>query len=180
TGRSAALAGHEAAGKTGTTQDYHDAWFVGFTHDYVAAVWVGNDDSKPMRNVTGGSLPAEIWKTTMTTAEQGLPATPLDKSPPQAPENYADTSLYGDTEQGVAVDSGNSDASIENVPEPQAPSQGDNNEPGQRRNFFDWLFGRQQGQRPAVPASSSPPPPPPGPPPPPPPENAGDNGDDNR
>src|SRR6204780_933267 len=73
-GRGAALAGHEAAGKTGTTQDYHDAWFVGFTTDYVAGVWVGNDDSSPMKTVTGGSLPAEIWKAGMTVAEKALPS----------------------------------------------------------------------------------------------------------
>jgi len=74
TGRGAALWSHEAAGKTGTTQDYHDAWFVGFTADYVAGVWVGNDDSSPMRGVTGGSLPAAIWREVMTAAEKGLPA----------------------------------------------------------------------------------------------------------
>ena len=57
-----------AAGKTGTTQDYRDAWFVGFTDDYVAAVWVGNDDNSPMKNVGGSSLPAEIWRKVMLAA----------------------------------------------------------------------------------------------------------------
>ncbi|HEY0267525.1 MAG TPA: PBP1A family penicillin-binding protein, partial [Rhizomicrobium sp.] len=61
TGGYASLHGREAAGKTGTTQDSHDAWFVGFTTDYVAAAWVGNDDSSPTRGVTGGTLPAQIW-----------------------------------------------------------------------------------------------------------------------
>ena len=51
-----------AAGKTGTTQDYRDAWFVGFTDEYVIAVWVGNDDNSPMKGITGGTLPADIWK----------------------------------------------------------------------------------------------------------------------
>src|SRR5580658_6145627 len=87
TGRGAALTGHQAAGKTGTTQDYHDAWFVGFTTDYVAGVWVGNDDSSPMKTVTGGSLPAAIWKDVMTAAEKGKPAKLLDMSPPQAPND---------------------------------------------------------------------------------------------
>ena len=73
TGGYASLHGREAAGKTGTTQDSHDAWFVGFTTDYVAAAWVGNDDSSPTRGVTGGTLPAYIWRDTMLAAEQGLP-----------------------------------------------------------------------------------------------------------
>ena len=62
TGRAAALDGETVAGKTGTSQDYRDAWFVGFTDTLVAGVWVGNDDGAPMKAVTGGSLPAEIWK----------------------------------------------------------------------------------------------------------------------
>lgn len=61
TGRRAKISGF-AAGKTGTTQDYRDAWFVGFTDEYVIAVWVGNDDNSPMKGVTGGTLPAEIWR----------------------------------------------------------------------------------------------------------------------
>ena len=71
TGGYASLHGREAAGKTGTTQDSHDAWFVGFTTDYVAAAWVGNDDSSPTRGVTGGTLPAYIWRDAMLAAEQG-------------------------------------------------------------------------------------------------------------
>ena len=58
-------------GKTGTTQDSQDAWFVGFTTDYVTAVWVGNDDSSPTRGVTGGTLPAAIWREAMLAAEEG-------------------------------------------------------------------------------------------------------------
>jgi len=67
TGRAAALDGF-AAGKTGTSQDYRDAWFIGFNEDLVVGVWVGNDDRTPMRNVTGGSLPAMIWKRFMVEA----------------------------------------------------------------------------------------------------------------
>jgi 1A family penicillin-binding protein len=61
TGRAASL-GHGVAGKTGTSQDYRDAWFIGFNDDLVVGVWVGNDDQSPMRGVTGGSVPAQIWK----------------------------------------------------------------------------------------------------------------------
>ena len=60
----------EAAGKTGTTQNSQDAWFVGFTTDYVTGVWVGNDDNSPTRGVTGGTLPAQIWQSAMLTAER--------------------------------------------------------------------------------------------------------------
>jgi penicillin-binding protein 1A len=81
TGTAARLPDREAAGKTGTTQDYRDAWFIGFTPDYVASVWVGNDDDSPMRKVTGGLVPAALWKQVMTVAEQGLPPRPLDRTP---------------------------------------------------------------------------------------------------
>ncbi len=67
TGKRAALPSF-AAGKTGTTQDHRDAWFVGWTKDYVAAVWVGNDDNSSMKGVTGGTLPAEIWRKIMLSA----------------------------------------------------------------------------------------------------------------
>ena len=61
TGRAAAVAGRVVAGKTGTTQDYRDAWFIGATGGTVIAVWLGNDDNRPMRGVTGGSLPARLF-----------------------------------------------------------------------------------------------------------------------
>ena len=72
TGRGAALNGETVAGKTGTSQDYRDAWFVGFTDNLVVGVWVGNDDRTPMNRVTGGSLPAEIWKRFVAAAEPRL------------------------------------------------------------------------------------------------------------
>jgi len=77
TGRAAALADRPTAGKTGTTQDFRDAWFVGFTADYVTGVWVGNDNSTPMKRVTGGTIPAHIFHDFMTQAETGLPPAPL-------------------------------------------------------------------------------------------------------
>jgi penicillin-binding protein 1A len=77
TGRQAALTGHEVAGKTGTSQDYRDAWFVGFTADYVCGVWIGNDDGTAMKKATGGGLPARIFKSFMTVAERGHDPRPL-------------------------------------------------------------------------------------------------------
>jgi penicillin-binding protein 1A len=73
TGTAAALPDRPVAGKTGTSQNFRDAWFMGFTADYVGGVWVGNDDNTSMRRVTGGSLPARAWKSMMEVAEAGLP-----------------------------------------------------------------------------------------------------------
>jgi penicillin-binding protein 1A len=77
TGKAARLDERPTAGKTGTTQDFRDAWFVGFTADLVCGVWIGNDNNKPMRKATGGTLPARIFHTFMSDAEQGLPVRPL-------------------------------------------------------------------------------------------------------
>jgi penicillin-binding protein 1A len=68
TGKRAAIPLHVAAGKTGTTQASRDAWFVGYTAHYIAGVWIGNDDNTPMRKVTGGSLPAQLWHDIMISA----------------------------------------------------------------------------------------------------------------
>src|SRR5690606_26803277 len=70
-GRRAALPSHTAAGKTGTTQDNRDAWFVGFTGYLTAGVWVGNDDNSPMRGISGGGLPALVWRDVMVAAHRG-------------------------------------------------------------------------------------------------------------
>ncbi|MGB8277177.1 MAG: PBP1A family penicillin-binding protein [Methylovirgula sp.] len=66
-------AGWEAAGKTGTSQDWRDAWFVGYTSHLVAGVWLGNDDNSPTKKASGGNLPVEIWSKFMMAALQGLP-----------------------------------------------------------------------------------------------------------
>ena len=78
TGRRARLpGGREAAGKTGTSQNFRDAWFVGYTADIICGVWVGNDSSSPMNGVTGGTLPALIWEDFMAAAHEGKPLSPL-------------------------------------------------------------------------------------------------------
>lgn len=87
TGRSAAIAGRDLAGKTGTTSDYKDAWFVGYTGGFVTAVWVGKDDNTPMRGVTGGSSPAAIWKAFMQAALPRLNAPGIPAGPPM-PEGW--------------------------------------------------------------------------------------------
>lgn len=77
TGQRARLPDREAAGKTGTTQAARDAWFLGFTADYVAGVWMGHDDNSPLQGVTGGGLPAEIWRETMIRVHEELKPQPL-------------------------------------------------------------------------------------------------------
>ena len=146
TGGYASLHGREAAGKTGTTQDSHDAWFVGFTTDYVAAAWVGNDDSSPTRGVTGGTLPAFIWRDTMLAAEQGLPLKALDKSvepPPEDTELMASGAVWDgrDDERIVAPPT---DLPAQE-PEPRAPER------RHRGGLLGWLFGSSDDDEEAPP-----------------------------
>jgi len=77
TAQKAQLPGWQAAGKTGTSQDFRDAWFVGYTAQLITGVWVGNDDSSPTRKATGGGLPTEIWNRVMKVAHQGVPVAAL-------------------------------------------------------------------------------------------------------
>jgi penicillin-binding protein 1A len=95
TGKSAKL-DRPAAGKTGTTQDYRDAWFMGFTADYVAGVWLGNDDYRiEMKKVTGGGLPAQLWKQVMQAAHRGLPPRALFAPIPPRPSGPIEA-LFGE------------------------------------------------------------------------------------
>jgi penicillin-binding protein 1A len=77
TARKAELPGWQAAGKTGTSQDWRDAWFVGYTSYLVAGVWLGNDDGSPTKKVSGGNLPVEIWSRFMKAAHEGVPVAGL-------------------------------------------------------------------------------------------------------
>ena len=80
TGRRARVDGHVIAGKTGTTNDFRDAWFIGFTPDRVTGVWVGNDDNSAMNKITGGSIPAQIFSDIMTSQVKNLPQARLPVS----------------------------------------------------------------------------------------------------
>ena len=82
TGAGANLGRRPAAGKTGTTNDWRDAWFVGYTPQLIAGVWVGNDAYEPMDKVTGGAIPAAIWKEFMLSAHQGLRVADIDGAYP--------------------------------------------------------------------------------------------------
>jgi len=108
TGRRARLEGREVAGKTGTTQAARDAWFIGFTADYVTGVWMGYDDNTPLSGVTGGGLPAEIWHAVMAKVEAGAPANPLPMIRPEdlpAPA-FPDATLPGSLAPGAATGAG--------------------------------------------------------------------------
>ena len=82
TAHKAELPGWQAAGKTGTSQDFRDAWFIGYTSNLVTGVWLGNDDSTPTKKATGGGLPVEIWTRFMKAAHQGVTPAPLPASQP--------------------------------------------------------------------------------------------------
>ncbi len=122
--------GWQAAGKTGTTQDYRDAWFVGYTSRLVTGVWVGNDDNSPTRRATGGSLPVEIWSKFMTAALQGVPPTGLPDGIWRGPNPFA-------ASPGVPV-ANNGGANFFGIPlgqqsraQPTAPMHGgDSRQPG--------------------------------------------------
>ncbi len=92
TGGRAKMDGWQVAGKTGTTQAARDAWFIGFTNEYVAGVWMGYDDNTPLTGVTGGGLPAEIWREAMVRVHEGMTPTPLPAftpKPQKAPKQPA-------------------------------------------------------------------------------------------
>jgi penicillin-binding protein 1A len=80
TARKADIPGWTAAGKTGTSQDFRDAWFIGYTANLVTGVWLGNDDNSPTKKATGGGLPVEVWTRFMRTAHQGVPVASLPNS----------------------------------------------------------------------------------------------------
>ncbi|MCX5567793.1 PBP1A family penicillin-binding protein [Kaistia nematophila] len=109
TGRKAAIAGWQAAGKTGTTNDSRDAWFIGYTANLTTGVWLGNDDSKPTKRMTGGSLPAQIWNRFMTEAHKGvavaaLPGNYAYRDPAETAQELYQNGQYVGPEQGGLVD----------------------------------------------------------------------------
>lgn len=121
--------GRPAAGKTGTSQDWRDAWFVGFTPDILTAVWVGNDGGAPMAKVTGGELPAAIWKRFMTVAEKNLPPRDFpwlvqEPNTPQGSMTVADQSPYEDeppmTDDETRADAGAPPGAEADEPPPDA------------------------------------------------------------
>jgi len=154
TAQRAQLAGWPAAGKTGTSQDFRDAWFVGYTAHLITGVWIGNDDSSPTRKATGGGLPVDIWSRVMKVAHQGvavasLPGTGMSfatpSSPPTAsavpppaafPPAVNSAPVAASTPPTVPVPP----APISGRPPPQQPPSGSNGIDGW---LIDRLFGRR-------------------------------------
>src|SRR6056297_2792838 len=103
TGGRAKLPDREVAGKTGTTQAARDAWFLGFTADYVAGVWMGYDDNTPLTGVTGSGLPAEIWHETMLRVHEGVEPRPLPMLRP-APKPAPSQPVRREPQGGNAIE----------------------------------------------------------------------------
>ena len=103
TATAAAIEGYDLAGKTGTTSDYKDAWFVGYTGGFVTAVWVGRDDNTPMRRVTGGGAPAAIWRRFMADALPRLNVQRIPDGPPM-PEGWQEDLQGGEDPLGDIID----------------------------------------------------------------------------
>jgi penicillin-binding protein 1A len=133
TAHKAALPGWPAAGKTGTSQDFRDAWFIGYTSHLVTVVWLGNDDGTPTKKVTGGALPVEIWSRFMRGAHQSVPVAAL----PGPPAGGMLSGLFD----------GNAPATVGMAP--PAPIRAAGNTPSARGGSLDsWLldnlFGRSR------------------------------------
>ncbi|WP_428926966.1 transglycosylase domain-containing protein [Marinibacterium sp. SX1] len=115
TGSRARLPDRQAAGKTGTTQAARDAWFLGFTADYVAGVWMGYDDNTPLTGVTGGGLPAEIWHEVMVRVHEGLPPRELPMRPPMEGPATVDPPAQAQAPQRQAPRKGGFGQAVDNI-----------------------------------------------------------------
>jgi penicillin-binding protein 1A len=145
TAQKAQVPGWSAAGKTGTSQDFRDAWFIGYTSHLVTGVWLGNDDSSPTKKATGGGLPVEIWTRFMRTAHQGIPVAALpglvaapslvSAFPPWGPAPPAPVGGQRSAQAGTP-------ASPSAAGQPVRPAPIDSNS-GLDGWFLDRLFGRR-------------------------------------
>ncbi len=128
TARGAKIGNREVAGKTGTSQDFRDAWFIGFSADYTAGVWMGNDDNSPMVKVTGGLLPSDVWKDFMRSVHKDVPFKPLLKNSddPEDEANRVRMNFYADLTQMLLTER-NLAAGIENPVITDPPAERINN-----------------------------------------------------
>ena len=145
TGQRADLSPRQVAAKTGTSQDWRDAWFVGYTADFVGGVWLGNDDNTPMGRVVGGSLPASIWKTVMVDAHRRIAVHAL-------PGIYD----YGMGPDGAYAEGpGEDDPWVDRAED--GPGYQSNDDKGLIEDILDSLFGGDEEAPPAPPPPRAPP-----------------------
>ncbi len=142
TARKAEIPGWMAAGKTGTSQDFRDAWFIGYTANLVTGVWLGNDDNAPTRKATGGGLPVEVWTRFMRVAHQGVAVAALPNS--QASGSFSNLMQ---TASQVSAPSAPTAAAPQPVgsaarPVPPRPSARPDTAAGLDGWLMDRLFGR--------------------------------------
>jgi penicillin-binding protein 1A len=150
TARKADAAGWPAAGKTGTSQDFRDAWFIGYTANLVTGVWLGNDDGTPMRKLTGGGLPVEIWSRFMKPAHQGIAVAALPGFASGSILPSLSPPLVGPAAAVVTPQSGPMAAPVTAVTRqaaaaPSAPTSArpEDIQAGMDGWFLDRLFGRR-------------------------------------
>jgi penicillin-binding protein 1A len=139
TAHKAELPGWMAAGKTGTSQDFRDAWFIGYTANLVTGVWLGNDDNSPTKKATGGGLPVEVWTRFMKAAHQGVAAVPL---PASQGGGLFSTVAQAMPQAGAPVASAPSPASASGRPAPTRTSVRPEAAAGLDGWLMDRLFGR--------------------------------------
>lgn len=126
----AAMLDRPTVGKTGTTQDYKDAWFMGYTADLVGGVWLGNDDGALMKKVTGGGLPAKLWHAIMVDAHQGLPPRTLPGLGGPAPaEEAAGTPVAAEPSGELPADGSVLQTAEGTPPPPEQPASNDGGDP---------------------------------------------------
>ncbi len=140
TAHKAELPGWMAAGKTGTSQDFRDAWFIGYTANLVTGVWLGNDDNSPTKKATGGGLPVEIWTRFMKVAHQGVPIAALPAS--QAGGLFSNLAQATPQTSVAAANPPPSPATVAGRPAPTRASVRPEAASGLDGWLMDRLFGR--------------------------------------
>jgi penicillin-binding protein 1A len=150
TGVRAALSGWPSGGKTGTSQNFRDAWFIGYTANLTAGVWVGNDSDAPTKHASGATLPATIWANFMTKAHQGVPVAQLpgmelvpyllaQPAPGTESEGFQGWGGGAGTPEDQAANEARSRAWI--LRDNNTQSTGPAGPQPERRGFFRRLFG---------------------------------------
>ncbi|WP_027531446.1 transglycosylase domain-containing protein [Bradyrhizobium sp. WSM3983] len=146
TAKKAEIPGWQAAGKTGTSQDYRDAWFIGYTSNLVTGVWLGNDDNSPTKKATGGGLPVEVWTRFMRIAHEGVPVAALPNSQATwGPSNLVQISSQVSPPTQAAAAPGPASAPVGNGGYRAPPPTRANVRPEAAAGLDGWLMDRLFG-----------------------------------